>query len=60
LRKGGEKLEVIDEGRVPETFFVPQPAKLDRKGLIEALKRGEMVNGALLVIAEPTISVRVR
>jgi hypothetical protein len=60
LRKGGEKLEVIDEGRVPESFFVPQPAKLDRKGLIEALKRGEMVNGALLVMAEPTISVRVR
>jgi len=60
LRKGGEKLEVIDEARVAEAFFVPQPAKLDRKGLIEALKRGEMVNGALLVIAEPTISVRVR
>ena len=60
LRKGGEKLEVIDEGRVPETFFVPQPSRLDRKGLIEALKRGEMVNGALLVLAEPTISVRVR
>ena len=41
-------------------YFVPQPAKLDRKGLIEALKRGEMVNGALLVLVEPTISVRVR
>jgi len=60
LRKGGERLEVIDEGRVPEAFFVPQPARLDRKGLIEALKRGEMVNGALLVMADPTISVRVR
>src|SRR5450755_3071366 len=60
LRKGGEKLEVIDEGRVPEAFFVPQPAKLDRKSLSDALKRGEMVNGALLVLAEPTITVRVR
>jgi hypothetical protein len=60
LRKGGEKLEVIDEGRVPAEFFVPQSPKLDRKGLIEALKRGEMVNGALLVMAEPTITVRVR
>ena len=60
LRKGGEKLEVIDEARVPEAFFVPQPAKLDRKSLTEALKRGEMVNGALLVMADPTISVRVR
>jgi malonyl CoA-acyl carrier protein transacylase len=60
LRKGGEKLEVIDEARVPEAFFVPQPAKLDRKSLTEALKRGEMVNGALLVMADPTITVRVR
>ncbi len=60
LRKGGEKLEVVDEGRVPEAFFVPQPAKLDRKSLADALKRGEMVNGALLVMAEPTITVRVR
>jgi Gp157 protein len=60
LRKGGEKLEVIDEARVPTDYFVPQPPKLDRKALIEALKRGEMVNGALLVMAEPTISVRVR
>ena len=53
LRKGGEKLEVIDESRVPIDYFVPQPAKLDRKGLTEALKRGEMVNGALLVLADP-------
>ena len=60
LRKGGEKLEVIDEGRVPEGYFVPQPAKLDRKSLAEALKRGEMVDGALLVMADPTITVRVR
>ena len=60
LRKGGQKLEVIDEGRVPQAFFVPQPAKLDRKSFRHALKCGEMVNGALLVLAEPTISVRVR
>jgi len=60
LRKGGTKLEVIDEARVPRDYFVPQPAKLDRKALTEALKQGEMVNGALLVLADPTISVRVR
>jgi chromosome segregation ATPase len=60
LRKSGDKLEVIDEARVPEAFFLPQPSKLDRKALILALKAGEMVNGALLVMADPTISVRVR
>jgi hypothetical protein len=60
LRKGSNKLEVIDEARVPKDYFVPQPAKLDRRALTEALKRGEMVNGALLVLADSTISVRVR
>ncbi len=60
LRKGGEKLEVVDEARIPEAFFVPQPPRLDRKVVVDALKRGEMVNGALLVMAEPTILVRVR
>jgi len=60
LRKGGEKLEVIDEARVPKDYFVPQPAKLDRKALTDALKQGKMINGALLVLADPTISVRVR
>lgn len=60
LRKGGEKLEVIDEARVPRDYFAPQPAKLDRRALTEALKHGTMVNGATLVLADPTISVRVR
>jgi len=60
LRKGCDKLEVIDETRVPPDFFVAQPAKLDRKGLTDALKRGEMVNGALLVTGDPSITVRVR
>ncbi|MBL6939310.1 MAG: siphovirus Gp157 family protein [Alphaproteobacteria bacterium] len=60
LRASGEKLEVIDETRVPSEYFVPQPPRLDRRSLTEALKRGTMVNGALLVMAEPTIGVRVR
>jgi hypothetical protein len=60
LRKATEKLEVIDEARVPKIYFVAQPAKLDRKGLAEALKRGEMINGALMVMGEPSIAVRVR
>ena len=60
LRKGGDKLEVIDEARVPETFCVHQPSRLDRKTLIRARNTGERVKGALRVMAYPTISVRVR
>ena len=60
LRKGGHKLDVIDESRVPNDYFIPQLPKLDRKGLADALHRGEMVDGAVLVLVEPSISVRVR
>lgn len=60
LRKATEKLEIVDETLVPESYFVPQPAKLDRKSLTEALKRGEAVVGAELVMGEPSLQVRVR
>jgi hypothetical protein len=58
-RAGTPRLEVIDEARIPSQFFVPQPPKLDRSLLTTALKGGEMVNGALLVLGEPGITVRV-
>lgn len=60
LRKGTEKLAVLDENLVPTDYFIPQPPKLDRKGVADALKRGIDVAGASLVMGEPTISVRVR
>ena len=60
LRKGVEKLEVLDEALVPKDYFMPQPPKLDRKGVADALKRGVDVAGASLVTGEPSISVRVR
>jgi hypothetical protein len=60
LRKGLEKLEVVDEASIPAAYFVPQPPKLDRKTLTEALKRGTMVPGADLVTGETSLQVRVR
>ncbi len=60
LRPGSQRLEVQDEALVPPLFFVPQPPRLDRAGLSSALKRGEAVDGAILVQGEPTIQVRVR
>lgn len=60
LRACAGKLEVIDETQVPPEYFVPQPPRLDRRSLTDALKRGTMVNGALLVLGGPAIAVRVR
>ncbi len=60
LRKGSERLEVLDEAKVPLEYFVLQPAKLDRKSLGQALKGGKTVEGARLSLGEDTIQVRVR
>ena len=60
LRKGTEKLEVLDETSIPANYFVLQPAKLDRKALLDDLKRGKLVGGARVVTGEPSIQVRVR
>ena len=60
LAQGGQKLEVSDEARVPAIYFVPQPSKLDRMSLQDALKRGEAIEGAYLVQSGPHIVVRTR
>ena len=60
LRPGSQRLEIRDEALVPPMFYVPQQPRLDRAELSSALKRGETVNGAILVQGEPTIQVRVR
>jgi hypothetical protein len=60
LRKGSERLEVLDEAAIPKEYFVEQAPKLDRKALGDALKRGEVLLGAELVTGEPSLQVRVR
>ncbi len=60
LRRGPARLEITDEQKIPEEFFVPQPPRLDRAGLISVLKRGDVVPGTILVNGEMHIAVRVR
>jgi hypothetical protein len=60
LRKPSEKLEVYDDAEIPADYFVPQPGKLDRRALLDALKSGSKVCGARLVMGEASIQVRVR
>jgi Gp157 protein len=51
---------VIEEGKIPEPFWKPQPPKLDRKALLAALKAGEVVPGATLGNGSATLAVRTR
>lgn len=61
LRKNAPGLIVQDESAIPSRFFVKQerPApKLDKRGLLEAIKAKEEIKGATLDNGSVTLSVR--
>ena len=60
LRQGPPRLDVLDQEKVPAEYLVPQPPRLDRAGLIGALKRGDVIPGAVLVEGQMHVAVRVR
>jgi hypothetical protein len=60
LRAVPPGLVVCNEGDIPQEFWKPQPAKLDRKGLLAALGAGQTVPGANLGNGGTTISVRTK
>lgn len=50
-------VHIQDDAIVPEKYYVPQPAKLDKRTLLEDLKAGAEYEGIAL---EQTRSVRIR
>lgn len=60
LSQGQQKLEVLDEKLLPESYLVPQQPKIDRTAITSALKRGDVVAGAHLILGEPYITVRTK
>ena len=60
LRQGPPRLEVTDQDKLPAEYLIEQPPKVDRSGLINALKRGDIIPGTVLVAGEMHVAVRVR
>lgn len=60
LRPVPLSLVVTDEAEIPETFWLPQPPKLDRLGLLAVLKQGRSTPGVTLNNPQMTISVRTK
>lgn len=60
LRKGPQRLEVLDEAEIPDEFLIPVRPRIDRAAMLVKLKHGDPVPGALLVDGQPHISVRVK
>ena len=58
LRQGAPTLEMTAEDKIPAAYWKPQPPKLDRQGLLAALKNGTAVEGA--AIAPPLTLLTVR
>jgi hypothetical protein len=58
LRQGAATAEVTDETKLPLEFLIPQPAKPDRRAILEALNSGLQVSGAALCVPRPSLSVR--
>ncbi len=60
LRDLPPKLIVTEEGAIPSDYWKPQPPKLDRRGLTDALKAGAPCTGATLSNGGVTVAVRVK
>jgi hypothetical protein len=60
LSEGALRLEIKDESVLPPAYLIPQPPRPDRLGISTSLKRGEAVEGAILVQGPPYITVSTR
>ena len=59
-RAGTPSLVVVSENIIPETYWIPQPPKLDRHSLLAELKRGREISGVELSNPKPTLAVRTK
>lgn len=60
LRRGVPVLCVLAEDEIPAAYWKPQPPKLDRQGLLAALKAGVAIDGASLSAAQHQLSLRTK
>jgi hypothetical protein len=58
LRTLPPSVVIISETEIPDAYLVPQPSKLDRRAIHDALQRGTAVPGATLSNSRISLSVR--
>ena len=59
-RAGSPALLVISDQSIPPVYWLPQPLKLDRQGVLTELKRGATIPGAELSNPKPVLVVRTK
>jgi hypothetical protein len=60
VRAGAPTLDVVAEDKIPAAYWKPQPPKLDKQGILSALKGGAEVEGASLAPPQMQLSVRTK
>ena len=60
LKQGPPAVEVLAEDRIPPVYWKPQPPKLDKQGILAALKLGTAIDGAALAAPHIQLSVRTK
>jgi len=58
LAKNPPSCLLTDESKIPSEYMIPQPAKVDKRSILEELKQNKQVPGAQL--SPPTFGVRIR
>ena len=51
---------ITDETAIPEWFWIPQPARLDKRALLDALKAGTGITGAELANRHNSLAIRTK
>lgn len=60
LRTSPPSIAVMNEAEIPEPYWIPQPPKLDRKGILDALKTGTRVPGATFANSKVSLAIRTK
>ena len=60
LKQAAALLEINAEDKIPPAYWKPQPSKLDRLGILAALKTGTQIEGAALALPRVQLAVRTK
>jgi hypothetical protein len=60
LRVSPPGVELLNEAEIPDPFWIPQPPKLDRKGILDALKAGSQVPGVTFTNSKVSLAIRTK
>lgn len=60
LRVSPPAIAVVNEAEIPEPYWIPQPPKLDRKGVLDAMKSGTRVPGTTYANSKVSLAIRTK